>query len=57
VLSRLGLATNREKDLWEAFARRHADLEAIGRTFRALFGDQFTRAYISHAPMGSGPSL
>lgn len=51
MLSRLGLAGTREKDLWEAFARRHADLEAIGRTFRTLFGDSFTRAYAAQAPM------
>jgi hypothetical protein len=58
MLSRLGLAGTREKELWEAFARRHADLEAVGRTFRALFGDQFTRAYVAQSPMpGSGPSL
>jgi hypothetical protein len=58
MLSRLGLAGTREKDLWEAFSRRHADLEAIGRTFRALFGDQFTRAYVAQSPTpGSGPSL
>jgi predicted component of type VI protein secretion system len=58
MLSRLGLAGTREKDLWEAFARRHADLEAIGRAFRTLFGDSFTRAYVAQAPVpGSGPSL
>lgn len=58
MLSRLGLAGAREKDLWEAFARRHADLEALGRSFRALFGEQFTRAYLAQAPApGSGPSL
>jgi hypothetical protein len=57
LLSRLGLAGSREKELWEAFARRHADLEAVGRTFRALFGDPFTRAYVAQSPApGSEPS-
>lgn len=55
MLSRLGLASSREKELWEAFERRHAELESAGRTFRALFGEQFTRAYLAQAPMpGSG---
>ena len=57
MLSRLGLASTRDKDLWEAFARRHAELESVGRTFRALFGDHFTRAYLAQSTPGSGPSL
>lgn len=58
LFSRLGLADTREKESWEAFTRRHAELEAVGRTFRTLFGDSFTRAYLAHLPTrGSGPSL
>jgi hypothetical protein len=58
MLSRLGLTSTHEKELWEAFARRHADLESLGRAFRALFGDSFTRAYVAQSPPpGSGPSL
>jgi hypothetical protein len=57
VLSRFGLG-GREKALWESFAQRHADLETVGRTFRELFGEHFSRAYAAHHPEpGSGPSL
>lgn len=57
MLSRLGLG-GREKALWEAFAQRHAELESVGRTFRELFGEQFSRAYAGHYPEpGSGSSI
>jgi hypothetical protein len=58
MLSRLGLAEAPERALWEAFADRHAELAAAGRSFRELFGEQFSRVYAAHWPIpGSGPSL
>jgi hypothetical protein len=58
MLSRLGLAEAPERALWETFADRHAELAAAGRSFRELFGEQFSRVYAAHWPTpGSGPSL
>jgi hypothetical protein len=48
VLSRLGLASARERALWEAYAERHARLEAAGDAFRDVFGAEFTRAFEAH---------
>ena len=56
VLSRL--TGSRERTLWESFAERHAQLEAVGRSFRQIFGEEFTRAFAAHfPPPGAGPSL
>jgi predicted component of type VI protein secretion system len=58
MLSRLGLAEPPERALWETFADRHAELAAAGRSFRELFGEQFSRVYAAHWPIpGSGASL
>jgi hypothetical protein len=58
MLSRLGLPGARERALWEMFSARHAEFAAAGRSFRELFGEQFSRAYAAHYPLpGSGPSL
>jgi hypothetical protein len=48
VLSRLGLASARERALWDAYAERHARLEAAGDAFRDVFGAEFTRAFEAH---------
>ena len=56
VLSRL--TGSHERTLWESFAERHAQLEAVGRSFREIFGEEFTRAFAAHfPPPGAGPSL
>jgi hypothetical protein len=58
MLSRLGLTEPPERALWETFADRHAELAAAGRSFRELFGEQFSRVYAAHWPIpGSGASL
>jgi hypothetical protein len=58
MLTRLGLLGARERELWDTYLARHADLAAAGRAFREIFGETFTRAYAVHyPPAGSGPSL
>jgi hypothetical protein len=58
MLTRLGLVGARERELWETYLARHADVASAGRAFREIFGETFTRAYAIHyPPPGSGPSL
>lgn len=48
VLSKLGLASARERALWEAYSERHARLAAAGDAFRDVFGAELTRAFQAH---------
>ena len=48
VLSKLGLASTRERALWDSYAERHARFQAMGDAFRDAFGAEFTRAFEAH---------
>gem|GEM_PF-1249445 len=57
MLSRLGLAATRERELWDAYVTRHAELGAAREAFRDLFGTELTRAYAAHfRERGSEPA-
>jgi hypothetical protein len=45
VLSRLGLASTRERELWQTYAERHASFDGGGDLFQDAYGTEFTRAY------------
>jgi predicted component of type VI protein secretion system len=48
LLSRLGIGVGNDRASEESNAQRHAELQAAGKRFRDLFGEEFTRAYREH---------